>query len=66
MIEPLLEFMIGQPGMVRRVLARHRPDRSGRCCGCRQHDRMTPAHPCTIRQHAEAALDAVRSPSDNR
>lgn len=64
MIEPLIEFMRRQPGMVARLLARHEPDPAGRCRGCRQHDRMTPAHPCPIRLHAQAARDVDRALGD--
>ena len=55
MIEPLVEFIANQPGLTARLLARHRPDRSGRCRGCRQYDRTTPTHPCPLHLHARAA-----------
>lgn len=52
MIDALVTFIVGEPGLAERLLAAHVDDGKGRCCGCVQYDRPRVAHPCVIRNHA--------------
>lgn len=60
MIAALVVLIAGQPGMAIRMLADHADDGSGRCRGCRWHDRPAARFPCVLRVHAEAA-DQLRA-----
>ena len=56
MIGPLTVLILGDPGMVQRILAAHDDDGTGRCTGCLQHNRPAAAHPCVLRSHALHAV----------
>ena len=53
---PLVQMILGQPGMAARLIAEHADDGNGRCTGCplggqRGHH----SWPCTLRLAAEEA-----------
>jgi hypothetical protein len=55
-VNPLVQMILGQPGMAARLISEHADDGNGRCTGCplggqRGHH----SWPCTLRQAAEEA-----------
>ncbi len=55
-MDPLVQMILGQPGMAQRLIAEHADDGSGRCTGCPVGgQRGRHAWPCTLRQAAEKA-----------
>ncbi len=55
-MNPLVQMILGQPGMAARLIAEHVDDGNGRCAGCpvggqRGHH----SWPCTLRQAAVEA-----------
>jgi hypothetical protein len=56
-VSPLVQMILGQPGMAARLIAEHADDGSGRCRGCPVGgQRGRHSFPCTIRQAAEEAV----------
>jgi len=56
-VSPLVQMILGQPGMAERLLAEHADDGSGRCRVCPVGgQRGRHSFPCTIHQAAEEAL----------
>ena len=55
--DAVTRFIASQPGGIDRLLAEHRPDANGRCCGCRTPGTGTPDKrwPCSIASFATAA-----------
>lgn len=63
-VNPLVAFILSQPGMIGRLLAQHRDDGSGRCTTCSggaQSARFV--FPCSIRTRALQAREIVRGGS---
>lgn len=46
------------PGLCRRLMGKHTPDRQGRCLACRQYDAPWTSWPCSIYRVASDALSA--------
>lgn len=62
MIEPLVQLILSEVDLARRLLLQHHDDGTGRCAGCRTTDRPPPLHPCIIRTHAGEAARTRPSP----
>ena len=54
---PMADVMAGMPGVWRRLLAAHVPDRLGRCRGCRSDGGSGERWPCSLHR---IALEAQR------
>jgi hypothetical protein len=63
-VNPLVQMILGQPGMAARLLAEHVDDGSGRCTGCPVGgQRGRHSWPCTLWQAAEEATKLQRARS---
>jgi hypothetical protein len=61
-VNPLVQTILGQPGMAERLMAEHADDGSGRCRVCPVGgQRGRHSFPCTIRRAAEEAVSAEQS-----
>ena len=59
-MSPLVQMILGQPGMAERLIAEHADDGSGRCRVCPVGgQRGRHSFPCTIHQAAEEAAAAA-------
>ncbi|MGI5127544.1 hypothetical protein ACQEVB_12100 [Pseudonocardia sp. CA-107938] len=56
-IREAARLVAGQAGAAELLLDIHVADRSGRCRGCRQHDRPTPLWPCVLVAIARCAAE---------
>lgn len=52
---PMAEVMAGMPGVWRRLLAAHVPDRFGRCSACRSATNSGERWPCSLHRIAAQA-----------
>ncbi len=52
---PMADVMAGMPGVWRRLLAAHVPDRLGRCRGCRSDTGSGERWPCSLHRIATEA-----------
>ena len=52
---PMADVMAGMPGVWRRLLAAHVPDRLGRCRGCRSDGGSGERWPCSLHRIAREA-----------
>ena len=52
---PMADVMAGMPGVWRRLLAAHVPDRLGRCRGCRSDGGSGERWPCSLHRIAKEA-----------
>ncbi len=58
-VTPLVQMILGQPGMTERLMAEHADDGTGRCRVCPVGgQRGRHSFPCTIRRAAEEAATA--------
>jgi hypothetical protein len=61
-VNPLVQTILGQPGMAERLMAEHDDDGSGRCRVCPVGgQRGRHSFPCTIRRAAEEAVSAEQA-----
>jgi len=55
-VDPLVQMILGQPGMSERLIDEHQDDGRGRCRACPVGgQRGQQSWPCTIRQAADTA-----------
>jgi hypothetical protein len=63
-VNPLVQMILGQPGMAERLIAEHDDDGSGRCRGCPVGgQRGRHSWPCTLRRAADEAAQIERARS---
>ena len=61
-VTPLVQMILGQPGMTERLMAEHADDGTGRCRVCPVGgQRGRHSFPCTIRRAAEEAANAQQA-----
>jgi hypothetical protein len=61
-VTPLVQMILGQPGMAERLMAEHADDGTGRCRVCPVGgQRGRHSFPCTIRRAAEEAASAQQA-----
>jgi len=66
-LNPLVQMILGEPGMADRLIAEHSDDGRGRCRGCPVGgQRGQHTWPCTIRQAADEAERIERARTARR